>query len=280
LAGGGNEVGAQKCKKTKVKKVSSAQTEEADQLSGLQNQAAAVAVAGSTEVRVGKIQVFVNLGWYKLDENISKVAQDGSGKWFVDSATGSFTTDYSGSIHLNNSLLEGVRGIASLGGKWKITEEGLIVAEEIQVKRAKVEETLQVGTENRPSGVTLFDSVTGAPYCLQIANGQMVSTAGACAPIERNKNTNTTTEGNTGNADTSAGTDNTSTSTVNQGGVTEETNNSDQNNSVNTETENTSEGSTGEVESVTVENTITQNESVTEESVGTPTQDVSPEGTL
>lgn len=39
---------------------------------------------------------------------------------------------------------------------------------------------LTVGSSSRPSGITLYDQVTGQPYCLAMVNGQMASTAGVC----------------------------------------------------------------------------------------------------
>jgi hypothetical protein len=42
-------------------------------------------------------------------------------------------------------------------------------------------ENLTIGTPAKPSGITLYDEVTGEPYCLKMRNGAMVSVAGDCA---------------------------------------------------------------------------------------------------
>jgi hypothetical protein len=40
---------------------------------------------------------------------------------------------------------------------------------------------LTVGSREKPSGITLFDTETGEPYCVKIAGGSLVSVAGECA---------------------------------------------------------------------------------------------------
>ncbi len=41
--------------------------------------------------------------------------------------------------------------------------------------------TLTVGSPEAPSGITLYDEATGAPYCLKVKGGQAVTESGACA---------------------------------------------------------------------------------------------------
>ncbi|QQR82387.1 tail fiber domain-containing protein [Candidatus Campbellbacteria bacterium] len=43
-----------------------------------------------------------------------------------------------------------------------------------------VVDRLTVGSAEEPSGITLFDDVTGEPYCLSVHNGATVTQAGAC----------------------------------------------------------------------------------------------------
>jgi len=40
---------------------------------------------------------------------------------------------------------------------------------------------LTIGTKDKPTGITLYDQITGAPFCMKIVNGQPVSTAGDCS---------------------------------------------------------------------------------------------------
>jgi len=44
-------------------------------------------------------------------------------------------------------------------------------------------ETLTVGSSARPSGITLYDETTGAPYCVKVVNGAATTVAGACTDI-------------------------------------------------------------------------------------------------
>ncbi|GIW68656.1 MAG: hypothetical protein KatS3mg100_150 [Candidatus Parcubacteria bacterium] len=41
-------------------------------------------------------------------------------------------------------------------------------------------QALTVGAPERPTGITLYDEVTGDPYCVRIRNGQLAPTPGAC----------------------------------------------------------------------------------------------------
>jgi hypothetical protein len=45
-------------------------------------------------------------------------------------------------------------------------------------------EHLTVGSREKPAGITLFDKVTGNPYCVQVSNGALVNLAGDCATLE------------------------------------------------------------------------------------------------
>lgn len=52
--------------------------------------------------------------------------------------------------------------------------------------------TLKVGTADKPTGITLYDKVTGNPYCLSVANGQSQTTTGECtADAPQNANAGT-----------------------------------------------------------------------------------------
>ncbi len=46
-----------------------------------------------------------------------------------------------------------------------------------------VAESLTVGSAEKPSGITLYDEVTKAPYCLKMVNGAMTSAPGECAAV-------------------------------------------------------------------------------------------------
>jgi hypothetical protein len=113
-------------------------------------------------VKVGNAMIFLNL------ERKTLTVSGGS----ID-----FTkTD----LDLNNHSILNVKAIASMNGKWSIDEEGNLLVESIKAKRGTFEESLEVGTDAKPNGITIYDTVTGAPYCMQVANGVMASIAGKC----------------------------------------------------------------------------------------------------
>lgn len=48
-------------------------------------------------------------------------------------------------------------------------------------------DSLTVGSRENPAGITLFDEVTGDPYCLKIRNGKSVVVSGECGVQESNE---------------------------------------------------------------------------------------------
>jgi hypothetical protein len=95
---------------------------------------------------------------------------------------GSATTTASSSnqvVTINDSFLSSILGALtgyfdSLG--FKITS-GLAEFKKV------VAETITVGASTKPAGITLYDDVTKAPYCLTISNGAPKATAGECGTI-------------------------------------------------------------------------------------------------
>jgi len=69
------------------------------------------------------------------------------------------------------SFSEVVSGFETLGARFV---DGIAYLKTVFV------ETLTVGTPEKPAGITLYDEVTGEPYCLKMRNGAMVSIAGEC----------------------------------------------------------------------------------------------------
>jgi len=56
-----------------------------------------------------------------------------------------------------------------------------------------VAETLTVGSPEKPTGITLYDEVTGEPYCLSIADGVTKTRPGECTTATTNNQQPTTT---------------------------------------------------------------------------------------
>ncbi len=65
---------------------------------------------------------------------------------------------------------------------------GLSLVNGVTSVKDLVAETATVGSELKPTGITLYDKQTGQPYCLEISNGSMVQTPGKCAVTLRNPN--------------------------------------------------------------------------------------------
>jgi len=51
-----------------------------------------------------------------------------------------------------------------------------------RVKELAVEK-LQVGSREKPTGITLYDEITSQPYCIRMRNGQLVTSSGECREI-------------------------------------------------------------------------------------------------
>lgn len=106
----------------------------------------------TTTIEDNLILAFVNPSWQGNDLSVGENS-DGTLAYFDGSS-------------LQNSL-------ASLG--LQISQDGILQAPKI------VAQDLQVGSTSKPSGITLYDEDTGAPYCLKIKFGAMISLPGSCA---------------------------------------------------------------------------------------------------
>ena len=67
-----------------------------------------------------------------------------------------------------------------------------------------IAEKLTVGSPTNKTGITLYDEVTGAPYCLSVSNGAPKTTAGECSAVEgaSRSNDDSSRNGNGNQADT------------------------------------------------------------------------------
>ena len=65
--------------------------------------------------------------------------------------------------------------------KQKLADIGLVINENgtLSVNKVQTNE-LEVGSQTRPSGITLYDEETGEAYCLKIKNGEIVKETGKC----------------------------------------------------------------------------------------------------
>ena len=107
---------------------------------------------GVNKVKTGKILVFVNLGYSKLDSATSDMAQatSGTNAWSVDQTNGKVNVNFFGTLNLNGNDIINVSKIIGMDGKWKIDSDGTMMAvrvitDELIAKNVKAE-TLCIGS--------------------------------------------------------------------------------------------------------------------------------------
>jgi len=115
----------------------------------------------------------------------STTAANGNGATSTASTTVVWSSDFTSSL-LSFFETAGVRladGIAYI--KSAIVET--LTANVAYIKNAAIESAsvgaLEVGSSDVRAGITLYDEITGQPYCLKVSGGQTVSTFGACTPL-------------------------------------------------------------------------------------------------
>ena len=65
---------------------------------------------------------------------------------------------------------------------------GVFVTESVTSITSLVTSDLTVGSSEKPTGITIYDEVTGEPYCMRVRNGAMVSLEGACDSVTEDAN--------------------------------------------------------------------------------------------
>jgi uncharacterized membrane protein YgcG len=118
-------------------------------------------VEGET-VHIGKVLMFINLDRSRLTVDSNEEAT------------------FASNMDMGGFTITNVAGLSSASGLWSINAEGDLIVQTIRTEKAFVGESLEVGSEERPRGITIFDTVTGEPYCLQMAAGVMASEPGRC----------------------------------------------------------------------------------------------------
>ena len=132
--------------------------------------ATSTASVNGQEVKLGRVTVFINLGYANLDENLSELATaDPTNAFSIDQQSGKVNVGFFGTIDMNGNDIINVGKILSDGGKWKIEADGTLTAEKVVTKDLEVK-----------NGILLYDEETGGPYCVRIKNGALVSAAGIC----------------------------------------------------------------------------------------------------
>jgi hypothetical protein len=112
-------------------------------------------------------------------------------------------------LELKVQALEGVSGQStgggiSIGGVLSGLEAlGTRIVQGVTYMRQAIVENLVVGSPAKPTGITLYDEVTGAPYCLKISNGSTVTAQGVCPIVTEDDSQNNQNSGG-GSTDTEA----------------------------------------------------------------------------
>ena len=132
-------------------------------------------------VKIGKVLVFLNLTHITLDSGLSGLTSTSTDNaWTIGQQSGKVTVNYSADLNLQGNNIYDVGAISGMSGKWRIDENGKLTAKEIEVEKATVTKELNVGTADKPTGITIYDEVTGSPYCIKMSNGAMVTSVGTC----------------------------------------------------------------------------------------------------
>ncbi|MFA6095295.1 MAG: hypothetical protein WC767_00400, partial [Candidatus Paceibacterota bacterium] len=200
--------------------------------------------ANGKTVKAGKILVFINLGKSRLTVDSSDVA-DPMQIIKSDLDTNVPGINFYYDIDLNEKGISRIAYLRGIADRWYIDGDGNLVVKSLRAKEAIVEDAFEVGSQAKPTGITIYDSVTGEPYCLRMMAGVMASTAGKCGtlPATTTQQTTTTTQ-TTENAENTGGTNNnsqttteTGTTTDNQQPITENTGETNDNSQITTGTQ-------------------------------------------
>jgi hypothetical protein len=123
---------------------------------------------GGSRVSIGKIVVYVDLGYAKLTPQIKdgQITYSDKDIWTVDPTTGQIKSI--ATLDLNGFDIVNVKAIRSAAGKWSLDEEGRLSVSEINIT-----DKINIGSSDKRIGITLFDETTGEPYCLRISGGMV-----------------------------------------------------------------------------------------------------------
>ena len=125
----------------------------------------------------GTILVFLNLSYIHLDPHIQKgdiVALDGkgeSGLWSVDHYSGRIK--FIAPLDINDFDLVNVRAIRGSQSRWSIDEGGNLTVKKITTDELEVKK-----------GITIYDTLSGEPYCITITGGELAKTKGMCGATD------------------------------------------------------------------------------------------------
>jgi len=152
-------------------------------------QSASTTQVNGSEIKTGKILVFVNLGYSKLDSSVSSLSSSSSNSstnaWSVDQQSGKVNVNFFGDINLQGNSIRDVGSISGMFGKWKIDADGTltavkVVTNEVLAESLSVKSSFELGSAEKPAGMTIYDRTTGESYCVGIDIGEWFRQKGKC----------------------------------------------------------------------------------------------------
>ena len=99
--------------------------------------------------------------------------------WTIDLGTGRIVPV--GNLDMNGGSIYNIAEIIGIDDSWHVNTEGFLTVNGLVVKG-----DMEVGSREKPSGITLYDEVTGEPYCLKMSVGVMQALQGTCESLRMN----------------------------------------------------------------------------------------------
>ncbi|MFA5001134.1 MAG: hypothetical protein WC531_02805 [Candidatus Paceibacterota bacterium] len=114
-------------------------------------------------------------GW--IITEAEKLGRDYSGLVFFDSAGNEVIALNADGQFIGASIptQQNTQIITSVASGWSIGEDGLL-----RVSSLEITDSLKIGSPEKRIGFTLYDEVTGEPYCISLSNGLIKNTKGEC----------------------------------------------------------------------------------------------------
>nr|WP_143838323.1 hypothetical protein [Nitrospira cf. moscoviensis SBR1015] len=137
----------------------------------------------------GWVFAHVNLGYSKLDSSTSQVASDTTtNAWSVDQQSGKVNVNFFGNMNMQGNNVLDVGSISGMFGKWKIDADGTlttvkVVTNEVLTEALSVKSSFELGSMEKPAGMTVYDRTTGEPYCVGIDIGEWFRQKGKCTSV-------------------------------------------------------------------------------------------------
>ena len=133
----------------------------------------------SMNVKVGKLLMFIG-----IERNPLQFTAGSASSGIAWQNDGTPLDTLLNDLDLGNHAILNVSRITSASGNWYIDDAGNIRAESVATKRLIVEDSAEVGSSANPTGITVYDTVNGLPYCMQVAAGLVASLPGACVSAD------------------------------------------------------------------------------------------------